>query len=54
MLVRISRNPSLSKVLYSQIDSFLMSTFANFAIRHEYASFATLGDRLGEVSGLID
>ena len=31
-----------------------MSTFTNFAIRHEYASLAALGDRLGEVSGLID
>jgi hypothetical protein len=31
-----------------------MSTFTNFAIRHEYASLAALGDRLGEVSSLID
>ncbi|MDN7026251.1 IS5 family transposase [Methanoculleus sp. FWC-SCC1] len=31
-----------------------MSTFTNFIIRHEYASLAALGDRLGEVSGLID
>jgi len=31
-----------------------MSTFTNFAIRHEYASLAALGDRLGEISGLID
>jgi len=31
-----------------------MSTFTNFAIQHEYASLAALGDRLGEISGLID
>jgi len=31
-----------------------MSTFTNFAIRHEYASLAALGDWLGEVSSLID
>jgi len=31
-----------------------MSTFTNFAIRHEYSSLAALGDRLGEVRGLID
>jgi len=31
-----------------------MSTFTNFAIRHEYASLAALGDRLGEIQGLID
>jgi IS5 family transposase len=31
-----------------------MSTFTNFAIRHEYASLAALGDRLGEISDLID
>jgi len=31
-----------------------MSTFTNFAIRHEYASLAAPGDRLGKVSSLID
>ncbi|MDN7026021.1 transposase, partial [Methanoculleus sp. FWC-SCC1] len=31
-----------------------MSTFTNFIIRHEYASLTALGDRLGEVSGLVD
>ena len=31
-----------------------MSTFTNFAIQHEYASLAALGDRLGEISSLID
>jgi len=31
-----------------------MVTFTNFAIRHEYAALAALGDRLGEISGLID
>jgi len=31
-----------------------MSTFTNFAIRHEYSSLAALGDRLGEIDGLID
>ncbi len=31
-----------------------MSTFTNFAIRHEYASLAARGDRLGEISDLID
>jgi IS5 family transposase len=31
-----------------------MSTFTNFAIRHEYASLGVLGDRLGEISGPID
>jgi len=31
-----------------------MSTFTNFEIRHEYAFFAALGDRLGEGSDLID
>ncbi len=31
-----------------------MSTFTNFAIRHEYASLDALGDRLGEVRGPID
>ena len=31
-----------------------MSTFTNFAIQYEYASLAALGDRLGEISGLID
>ncbi len=31
-----------------------MSTFTNFAVQYEYASLAALGDRLGEISGLID
>jgi len=31
-----------------------MSTFTNFAIRHEYASLAALGNRVGDVRGLID
>ena len=31
-----------------------MSTFTNFFIQHEYASLAALGDRLGEISGLLD
>jgi IS5 family transposase len=31
-----------------------MSTFTNFFIHHEYDALAALGDRLGEVSGLID
>jgi IS5 family transposase len=31
-----------------------MSTFTNFALRAEYASLAALGDRLGEIQGLID
>jgi len=31
-----------------------MSTFTNFAVQYVYASLAALGDRLGEISGLID
>ena len=31
-----------------------MRTFTNFAVQYEYASLAALGDRLGEISGLID
>lgn len=34
--------------------SILMSTFTNFVIHQGYASFAALGDRLGEIQGLID
>ena len=31
-----------------------MSTFTNFIIHAEYASIAALGDRLGEIRGLLD
>lgn len=31
-----------------------MSTFTNYIIRHEYAALSALGDRLGEIQGLID
>ncbi|MHC1630376.1 MAG: hypothetical protein ACXQTG_05455 [Methanoculleaceae archaeon] len=37
-----------------QIGPISTSTFTNVAIRHKYASLAAPGDRLGEVSGLID
>ncbi len=31
-----------------------MSTFTNFFIQYKYASLVALGDRLGEISGLLD
>jgi len=38
--------PSHPKYFIVSDRSFLMSTFTNFFIQHEYASLATLSDRL--------
>ena len=52
---RVLNNLLFFKVLYRLRSTFLsMSTFTDFAIRCEYASLAALGDRLGEISGLLN